>query len=136
MLSPPSRTPASASPTLDSSLQAFDPRPETFNDVPNVPYFVEFDLELVDLADDFSEAGDFSVGVGDGGGGTGGLMRGGALGLSRELLAGALAGSYIARHAQLRSREARRRDYTIDPVLDSPHQPLKVTAQHRQTPCI
>ncbi len=53
-----------------------------------MPHFIEFDLELVDLADDFSEAGDFSVGVGDGGGGAGGLMRGGALGLGCELLWG------------------------------------------------
>ncbi len=98
-----------------------------------MPHFIEFDLELVDLADDFSEAGDFSVGVGDGGGGAGGLMGGGALGLGCELLwgKGASVGSYIVGIAPLSAQGIRERNYSMDPILDSPHQPLEVTAQHR-----
>lgn len=46
---------------------------------------VELDFKLVDLADDLSEAGDFTVGVGNRGGGAGGLVGGGSLGLGCEL---------------------------------------------------
>jgi len=58
-----------------------------------VPYFIELNLQLIDLANNFSEAGDFPIGVGDGGGDAGGLMGGGALGLGCKLWGGGLATS-------------------------------------------
>ena len=66
-------------------LQPFHPRPESLHYIPYVPHLVELGLQLVDLPQDISEAGDFSVGGGDGAGGTGGLVGDGALGLCCEL---------------------------------------------------
>jgi len=48
---------------LYSPLEVLDPRAEAFYYLPNAPYFVELNLELVDLAQDFVEAGDFGVGI-------------------------------------------------------------------------
>ena len=81
------RTPARTNTTtpINTSLQPFHPRAESLHDIADMAHLVELDLELVDLAEDFSEAFDFGVGSGDGGGGAGGLMVGGALGLGCEL---------------------------------------------------
>ena len=59
--SSPHRGPSSIYP----SLQALHPSPEAFNNVTYMAYFVEFGLEVIDLAQDVSEAGDFSIGGGD-----------------------------------------------------------------------
>lgn len=48
-------------------------------------YFVKLGLEVINLAQDVSEAGDFSVGGGDGGVSARGLVESGALGLRCEL---------------------------------------------------
>lgn len=48
-------------------------------------HFVKLGLEVIDLAQDVSKTGDFSVGGGNGGLSAGGLMESGALGLRGEL---------------------------------------------------
>ena len=47
--------------------------------------FIEFDLEVINLAQDVAEASDFCVGSGDRRGGTRGLVGGRALRLGCEL---------------------------------------------------
>ena len=62
---PPS--PHGGSPSIYPSLQALYPCPEAFDDVTYMAHFVKLGLEVVDLAQDVSKAGDFSVGGGNGG---------------------------------------------------------------------
>lgn len=62
-----------------------DARLEALDDLANAADLVEFDLELVDFADDGAEAGDFSVGHGDGVAGAVVLHLGCRLGLLGEL---------------------------------------------------
>lgn len=88
------------------SLQALHPCPEAFDDVTYVAHFVKLGLEIINLAQNVSKAGNFSVGGGNGGLSARGLVESGALGLRGEM---------------------------IDPALDRSHQPLEVTAQYRQT---
>lgn len=47
---------------LDAALQTLDTLLETFDNLANATHLVEFDLQLVDLAQDGPEAGDFGVG--------------------------------------------------------------------------
>jgi hypothetical protein len=47
---------------LYTAIEAVDARLEAFYDFPNASHFIEFDLELVDFAEDGAEAGDFGVG--------------------------------------------------------------------------
>ena len=62
---PPS--PHRGSPSIYPSLQTLYPCPEAFDDVTYMAHFVKLGLEVVDLAQDVSKAGDFSVGGGNGG---------------------------------------------------------------------
>ena len=57
---PPS--PHRGPPPLYPSFQALYPCPETFDDITYMAYFVEFRLEVIDLAQDVAKAGDFGVG--------------------------------------------------------------------------
>ncbi|CAD6594520.1 MAG: hypothetical protein ASARMPREDX12_009195 [Alectoria sarmentosa] len=75
----------SGPPTIYPSLQALHPCPEAFDDITYMAYFVKLGLEVINLAQDVSEAGDFSVGRGDGGVSARGLVESGALGLRCEL---------------------------------------------------
>lgn len=50
-----------------------------------MPHLIELSFQLIDLANYFSETGDFGVGLGDGGRGPGGLVGYGACGLGCEL---------------------------------------------------
>lgn len=70
---------------VDPFLQTLDTCAEPFDYIAYVSYFVVFILQLVDLPDYFSEAGDFCVGGGDGGGSTGRLVGDGALSLRCKL---------------------------------------------------
>jgi hypothetical protein len=45
-----------------AAVQAIDPRLEALDNLANATHLVEFDLELVDFAQNGSEAGDFGVG--------------------------------------------------------------------------
>lgn len=48
-------------PDLYAAIEAIHAGLEAFYDFANAPDFVEFDLELVDFAEDGAEAGDFRV---------------------------------------------------------------------------
>ena len=62
---PPS--PHRGAPSLYPSFQPLHPCPEAFDDITYMAYFVEFRLEVIDLAQDVAEAGDFGVGGSNGG---------------------------------------------------------------------
>ena len=62
---PPS--PHRGPPPLYPSFQALHPGPETFDDITDMAYLVEFGLEVIDLAQDVAKAGDFGVGGRNGG---------------------------------------------------------------------
>lgn len=62
---PPS--PHRGAPPLNPSFQPLHPCPEAFNDITYMAYFVEFRLEVINLAQDVAEAGDFGVGGSNGG---------------------------------------------------------------------
>lgn len=66
-------------------LQPFDSRPETFDDVPDMSYLVEFRFELVNLSDDGVETNDFRVGGSHRSAGARGLVDGRHLGLRCKL---------------------------------------------------
>lgn len=114
-------------------------------------HFIKLSLEVVNLPQDVSKAGDFSVGGGNGGLGAGRLVERGALSLRCEL------GQYeqaIGEHETTkgtRQRSLRKGNsdkaaqifldgavetYVIDSALDRSHQSLEVTAQHCQTSSI
>lgn len=95
MLPPtPHRGPPSIHPSIHPSLQALYPCPEAFDDVTDMAHFVKFSLEVVNLAQDVSEAGDFSIGGSNRGLGAGRLVEGGALGLRCEVIDPALDRSH------------------------------------------
>lgn len=62
-----------------------NPRFEALHDLANATDFVEFDLQLVDFAEEGAEAGDFCVGGGDGVAGAVVVDLCGGLGLLGEL---------------------------------------------------
>lgn len=76
--------------TLYAPLEMLDARAEALDNLPNAPHLVELDLQLVDLAQDLVEAGDFGVGVLDCVARAGVLRCGCGLRLGRELEAGVL----------------------------------------------
>ena len=65
---PPS--PHRGPPPLYPSFQPLHPCPEAFDDITYMANFVEFRLEVINLAQDVAEAGDLSVGGSNGGLGT------------------------------------------------------------------
>ena len=144
-----SPSPHRGPPSFYPSFQALHPCPEAFDDITYVAYFVEFRLEVIDLAQDVAEAGDFGVGGSNRGLSARRLVDGGALSLRRKLarceqavtghgVTGRAArrswGEYRRTRLRLSFRNRAVKTYVIDPALDRPHQPLKVIAQHRQTP--
>ena len=46
---------------LDATFQVFNPGLETFHNLANAAHLVEFDLELINLVENGTEAGDFGV---------------------------------------------------------------------------
>lgn len=72
----------------DSPVEGFDASSKCFHDLADAPYLVEFDLELVDLAQDLAETGDLGVGGLDEVPGTIILRLGCGLGLRGELTRG------------------------------------------------
>ena len=71
---------------LYAAIQAIDPRPEALDNLANAAHLVEFRLQLVDFAQDGTEAGDFGVGHLDGVTCAVVLHLGCGLGLLRELV--------------------------------------------------
>lgn len=47
---------------LDTALETFNASLETFHNLANAMHLVEFDLQFVNLAEDGTEAGNFSIG--------------------------------------------------------------------------
>lgn len=138
--SPPSTT----STLVHSSLEPLHSCTERLDDIANVPYFVVLRLEIVDGPEDFAHLGDFPVSGGDRAGrarGRGG-NRAGCLGIElRERCTVSLCAQHrVTPYAEHRvpSSVTRRyhSNYTIDPVLNSPHQALEMTPQHSQAPHI
>ena len=70
---------------LDATLEMLDTGLETFYNLANAAHLVEFDLKLVDFAEDAVETCDFSVSHLDGVAGAVILYLGGCLCLLREL---------------------------------------------------
>lgn len=71
--------------SIHLSFQPLNSRPETFDNVPDVSYLVEFRLQLVDLSDDGVEANDFGVGGSHRSAGARRLVNGRHLGLRCKL---------------------------------------------------
>ena len=80
---PPS--PHRSPPSIYPSLQTLHPCPEAFDNITYMAYFVKLGLQVINLAQDVSEAGDFSVGGGNGGLSARRLVNGRALGLRCKL---------------------------------------------------
>lgn len=70
---------------LYATLEMLDARLEALDNLTNATHLVEFDLQLVDFAQDGAEAGDFGVGCLDGVAGTVVLELGHRLRLLRKL---------------------------------------------------
>lgn len=50
---------------INFSLQTFNPRAKALDNIPNMPYFIKFDLQFVNLPKYFVETRDFGVGGSD-----------------------------------------------------------------------